>query len=155
MYRGHPNPYVRARPNLPWPPPGDDQTSRAILGKLWELAEIKAIAQSQLDHEHENLVFAVTEDCVKDIQKLEFTPVDLATHILQLDDRNYDKSLWCKKSVQPGVRIDEAALWCPCDSYVIPVRETYKSGFSGEVKYYIKLCLSPANKSVLLVSFHL
>ena len=155
MYRGHPNPYARARPDLPWPPVEDDPKSRLIPKKLWDLKQVKVIAQAQLDHENENLILAITKDCVRDIQRLELTAPDLANYILQLDDHHYDESLWCQKSMQEGVKIDAAAIWCPCDSYVLPVQEKSDSGIRVCVEYYIKFCLSPANKSVLLVSFHL
>jgi hypothetical protein len=156
MYRPHPNPYVRARPELPWRPPReDDERSREISTRLWDLRAIRAIAEAQLAQEHESLIIPVTVDCIKDLQKFTFDSQDIAAYILKLNDSHYDKSAWCKKSAQPGVTISEAALWCPCDSFVLALRESSPSGFLASVTYYIKLCLSPANKSVLLVSFHL
>lgn len=156
MTAGHPNPFVRMWPDLPWPPPDEDNDeSRAIPQKVWKLADIKAIAQAQIDRESDTLISAITDDCLEDLQKLEFTYCDIAERILQLEERHYDKSMWCMRSKGPGVKAPDEQLWFPCDAYVFTVRERVAAtGWEGIVEYYVKLCLTPSQKVIILISFH-
>jgi len=154
--RGHPNPYVRARADLPWLPPGDSDRSRAIPKTVWSLEKIHAIAQTQISQATASLILPITDKCTEDIQKLELSTNDLADRLLRLGKSNYDKSMWCRRSKQPGVKIAAEALWHPCDAYVLKVNEDIPSiRREIEIEYYFKLCLSSANKVVLLVSLHL
>lgn len=155
MHRGHPNPYVRARSGLPWPPSADDPRSQAIPTKVWQLAAIHVIAEAQLGQVDSSLIVPITDKCTTDIQKLELTTTDLAERLLRLGDANYDKSMWCLRSRQDGVKVAEEALWFPCDAYVLRLREMLSTNREVSVEYYFKLCLSPAHKVVLLVSVHL
>ncbi len=157
MNPGHPNPFVRQWPDLPWPPPTSERDdTRVIVKKVWTLADIQAIAQAQLDHEDRPLLAAINDDCVKDIQNLEFTVCDVAERVLQLEERHYDKSMWCMRSKRPGTKIPDEHLWLPCDAYQIRIKERKDStGWEGMAEYYFKLCLSPAKKILILVSIHL
>src|SRR6266702_3300190 len=110
MHRGHPNPYVRARPELPWPPSADDPRSQAIPIRVWQLIAIHAIAQAQAQQGDSCLIVPITNKCTEDIQKLELTATDLAERLLRLRDADYDKSMWCLRSRKDGVRIAEEAL---------------------------------------------
>ena len=150
----HPNPYIQARPSLPWPPSGDDANSRRIPNKLWELADIHKIATVQLAQTERNLIVPITDDCTANIQDLELTTGDLAEMLLLLKEGNYDKSMWCQGSKKPGVKVPVEALWFPCDAYGLTIVERVSTGWEGRVEYYFKLCLSPANAVVLLVSVH-
>lgn len=150
----HPNPYIQARPGLPWPPSGDDENSRRIPNKLWELADIHTIATAQLAQTERNLIVPITDNCTANIQDLELTTEDLAKRLLLLKERNYDKSMWCQRSKAPGVKVPDEALWFPCDAYGLTIVERVSTGWEGPVEYYFKLCLSPANAVVLLVSVH-
>ena len=155
MRGAHPNPYVRVRPELSWQPPGNEPRSRVINGKVWDLASIHTIAKSQVKQADSSLIVPVTDKCSQDIQKLELTNVDLAMRLLRLGDQNYVKSMWCRRSVQPGVKISQEMLWLPCDAYVLTVEERISTGWVGSIEYYFKLCLSPSSKVILLVSLHL
>lgn len=155
MQRGHPNPYVRARPDLSWRPPSEDPRSQVIPRKVWELASVHAIAEAQLRQVAASLIVPITNKCTEDIQKLELTTTDLAERLLLLSDANYDKSMWCLRSRQGGVKVSAEALWYPCDAYVLRMQELLSTNRKVEVEYYLKLCLSPANIVVLLVSIHL
>ena len=150
----HPNPYARARPELPWPPLEDDPKSRRIPNRLWKLSDIHAIAKTQIAQPEKSLIRPITDKCSEDIQDLEWTSQDLAEILLRLKDGNYDKSMWCQKSRWPGVKAPDEALWFPCDAYKLLVVERVSAGWEGPVEYYLKLCLSPANAVVLLVSVH-
>lgn len=157
MTSGHPNPFVRLWPDLPWPPPKeDDDRSRAIPRKVWELADVHGIARAQLEEETRNLLIPVTTDCAADIQKLEFSACDLATRVLHLTEHHYDRSLWCKCSKKDGVRARDEMLWLPCDAYELRLRERVATtGWEGDVEYYFKLCLTITKTVVMLVSLHL
>ena len=155
MYRGHPNPYVRARSELPWAPSADDPRSQVIPLRVWQLTDIRAIAEAQLGQPSSSLIVPITDKCNTDIQNLELTTTDLAERLLRLGDANYDKSMWCRGSRKDGVKVSDEALWFPCDAYVLKVREMVRTNWEGTVEYYLKLCLTPANKVILLVSVHL
>ena len=156
MTVGHPNPFVRQRPDLPWPPPIEcNERSLVIPKKVWKLADIRTIAQAQLDNETDTLLSAITDKCVEDLQKLEFNASDAAERVLLLEERHYDKSMWCMRSKRPGVKVPDEQLWFPCDAYVLKVRErVVVTGWEGVMEYYIKLCLTPSQKVIVLVSFH-
>ena len=103
-----------------------------------------------------NLLIPVTRKCATDIQDLEFSAVDLATRVLRLNERHYDKSMWCKRSKSEGVKVPEEMLWLPCDAYTISHRERMSvTGRECDVEYYFKLCLTPMKTVVMLVSVHL
>ena len=150
----HPNPYIQAWPGLPWPPSADDANSRRIPNKLWELADIRRIAAAQLARTERNLIVPITDDCTANIQDLELSTGDLAERLLLLKKGHYDKSMWCQRTKAPGVKVPDEALWFPCDAYGLTNVERMSTGWEGPVEYYLKLCLSPANAVVLLVSVH-
>jgi len=155
MSAGHPNPYVRLWRDLPWPPPNvDEEKSRVIRAKVWVLDEIKAIARSQLGSGG-NRIRSITDRCTKDIQNLQFTSDDLANRVLKITDDCYRNSLWCMRGHLEGIRVPWEQLWLPCDAYAIKRHEQTDSGWSGEVEYYIKLCLNPGKTALMLVSLHL
>lgn len=147
------NSYKSSRPELPWPPSQEDESSRVIRGPLWQLEDIRAIAGAQL-REGRRLV-PITRDCVGDLQKLSFELNDVARLILQLNHGHYDKSMWCMATPNEGVSISPERLWYPCDAYAIARFEKLISGWQGDVSYYLKLCLNPAGRVVLLLSTHL
>ena len=114
MISGHPNPFVRQRPDLPWPPPTEDNDrSRTISKRVWKLANVHEIAKAQLADEGLNLIIPVTSDCAADIQKLELSASGLAKRMLNLNEHHYDKSMWCKSSRKEGVKVREEMLWLP------------------------------------------
>ena len=157
MTHGHPNPFVRMWPDLPWPPPTtNDEHTQTIAKKVWKLADIKAIARAQLARETETLVTPLTESCVADLQKLEFTACDAAERILELEDHHYDKSTWCMRGVRAGIKVPDEQLWFPCDAYALRIRERLVvTRWEGYVEYYLKLSLTPTKQVILLFSFHL
>ena len=149
------NSYVRAKPHLPWAPPREeDEKSRVIREKVWTLGEFHAIAAKQVA-QGGNLVIPITDECIEDLQKLEFERPQLAMLILELREGHYDKSMWCMASRKEGVRLSEAQLWHPCDAYAITRRERVPSGWEGNVDYYLKMCLNSAGRVILLASAHL
>jgi len=146
---------MRIRPDLPWVPPGDDPQSRVLPKKVWELADVHAIARTQLAQATGNLILPITNDCTSDIQNLQLTATGLADRLLQLRDANYDKSMWCQRSKKEGVKVPDEALWFPCDAYGLHVVERVDTGWEGSVEYYFKLSLTQTKAVVLLVSVHL
>lgn len=153
----HPNEFVRLWPHLPWPPPTDhDDASWAISKQVWNLADIHSIAAAQVADESKNLVRTATRDCANNMQDLSLSPRDIAVRLLELDEHNYHKSLWCKQSHKEGVPLREEKLWLPCDAYRLRRRErTPENRWEGNVEYYFKLCLTPMKTVVMLVSIHL
>jgi hypothetical protein len=155
MNHGHANQYVRLWPWLPWQPPdAADEETQVIHRQVWKLDDFKAIAQIQIK-QGGSRIRPITDDCVKDIQKLALSPDDLAALILQLEDRDYVKSIWCARGQLEGIRLADAQIWLPCDAYVLKRRERMPSGWEGIVEYYVKLCMTPTQTVVLLVSLHL
>lgn len=146
------NSYKGEWSDLPWPPRENNAKSREIQGRRWNLKEIRAIANAHL--QEGNRMIPITDDCILDMQKLELSKDDLARLVLQLKDGDYDKSMWCKASANAGVKVREERLWYPCDAYTISRRER-RDAWEGEVAYYIKLCLSPSKRVLLLLSTHL
>lgn len=140
-------------PELPWPPNAEDDSSRVIREQLWRLEEIHEIARAQLREGHHLL--PITQDCIKDLQKLCFDANDVARLIGQLQQRDYDKSLWCLAPPNAGVVITREKLWYPCDAYTTSRTERLQSGWEGTVDYYLKLCLHPSRSLILLLSAHL
>lgn len=148
------NSYKGAWSDLPWPPSENNESSRAIRGPRWELKAVRAIAALHLKEGRR--IVPITDECGKNMQALTFTSDDVARLVLQLKDSDYDKTMWCKATANPGVKIREEKLWHPCDAYKIVRRERIASNeWEGEVAYYIKLCLNPANTVLLLLSMHL
>src|SRR5262245_26450571 len=132
MTSGHPNPFVRQWPHLPWPPPSEnDDISRAIPKQVWALNDVHGIANAQLANETGNLLVPITDRCNADVQKLEFSACDLAERVLQLTPKHYDKSMWCKRSKKEGVIVPDEQLWLPCDAYQLRVREVAITGWEG------------------------
>jgi hypothetical protein len=150
------NSYIRAKPSLPWPPDEKNENSRAIGERVWRLDDFHAIAAKQLSvGAGGNLVIPITNECIRDLQKLGLERPHLATLILDLRDHHYEKSMWCRASRREGVRILEAQLWHPCDAYAITRKERVSTGWEGNVDYYLKMCLNSAGSVVLLASAHL
>lgn len=108
-----------------------------------------------MQHLERTLILPITDKCTRDIQNLELTTTDLAERLLSLTAARYDKSMWCQRSLREGVTVVAEALWFPCDAYLLHRREMLSTGTEVEVEYYLKLCLSTAGKTVLLVSVHL
>lgn len=148
------NSYMGAWSDLPWPPSNENESSRAIGGPRWKLKDVQAIAAIHLKVGRR--VIPITDDCGKNLQELAFTSDDVARLVLQLKDSDYDKTMWCKATANPGVKIREERLWYPCDAYKYVRRERIASNeWEGDVAYYLKLCLSPSNTVLLLLSMHL
>lgn len=147
------NSYKLKWPHLPWPPSQEDEATRVLKGELWDLAEVQAVAKAQLREGHRLL--PITQDCMKDLQRLSLDVDDLARLILQLTPRDYDKSVWCLASSNEGVVTREERLWYPCDAYQITRRERMESGWEGQVDYYLKLCMHSAKSILLVLSAHL
>jgi hypothetical protein len=116
------------------------------------LDEIQSIAKAQLQ-EGRRLV-PITDDCLRDLQKLSFDLNDVARLVLQLTQGHYDKSMWCMAGAREGVILRREAQWYPCDAYAI-TRHEQITGWEGDVDYYLKLCLNSAKRAVLLLSAHL
>lgn len=151
----HANPYVRARPDLPWPPPqhGDDQEhTRFIEEKIWDLAAIKALAH-QVVKGKSSALKAITRDCRTDMQRLQIDDVYAAKLLLLLNETDhYLNSRWCHTGANVPNRPELG--WVPCDAYELPIEDEYESGETRELSYYIKICLSPSGETVVLISLH-
>lgn len=151
----HENPYVRARPELPWPPPqhGDDQIhTRLIDGKIWDLLSIRQLAQQVL-HGDASSLKAITKDCRSDMQRLQMDDKYAARLLLLLNESDhYINSRWCHTGASVPTR--PALGWVPCDAYKINVEDDYDNGETLTITYYIKFCLSPSGSMVLLISLH-
>lgn len=149
------NSWARANVNLPWPPPdSDNEQSRTIPFKVWDLDDVYRVAKACLETNSDNLIVSVTEDCGRNLQALEWEAKDVAEKLLLLPKADYQNSQWCKRSAQSGVVQKPAMQWLPCDSYVLKTLDQTKSGWTGIVEYYFKLCLSPTRKLILMVSVH-
>ena len=149
------NPWARVNAKLPWPPPeSDDEKSREIPFKVWDLADVYKVAQACLESDDDNLIIYATDDCRDDIQALEWEPRDVAERLLLLPKARYQNSQWCKRGFQPGVTKKPEAIWLPCDAYVLKTVDRTKSGWSGLIEYYFKLSLSVRGTVVLMVSAH-
>jgi hypothetical protein len=150
----HPNPYVRSRPELPWPPPSCDEDkrhTRLIAQKVWLLDDFKKLAMSCLEG-NRNAILAVTHDCSSDMQDAMLTYEDVAEIVNLLTDDDYHNSLWCMRSMREGVRCAPEALWLPCDSYVIETE--FENDSIASIKYYLKMCKSPMGTVLLMISIH-
>lgn len=151
----HPNPYVRTRSDLPWPPPqnGDDhEDSRVIAKKVWDLAVIQGLAQQVLNGKGDSLK-AITPDCIGDMQRLCIDAEYAAKLVLLLVPKDhYRNSRWCHTGAKIANRPELG--WVPCDAYCLTVEDDYESGEIRMVNYYIKLCLSPVGSVVLIISLH-
>jgi hypothetical protein len=152
----HPNPFVNARRDLPWPPPecGDNkQHTRVIPFKVWALEEVQTIAQSHIDGKVD-VIQAVTNDCIDDMQKAKMTLKEVAELLLMLERDDYENSQWCMTSPKPGVIARPEFRWLPCDAYTLIVEEEDEHEFVSQVTYYIKLCRTIAGGMLLMVSLH-
>lgn len=148
------NPYVAAKPELPWPPPqhGDEhEQSRIIERKIWDLSAVQGFAQQVLDGE-QHVLKAITTDCVGDMQRL-FIDAEYAAKLLLLlsEEDHYRNSRWCHTGATIPKRPDLG--WVPCDAYLLPVDDEYENETVTKT-YYIKLCLSPSGAMLLLISLH-
>jgi hypothetical protein len=150
----HPNPYVRLRPELPWPPPSSDEGkdhTRAIPARVWPLQKFIEIAQGHLAGK-QNTIIAVTNDCQEDMQEHLVQYDDVAEIICLLTDDDYHNSLWCKRSRRPGVQCAPEAAWLPCDAYVISIDR--EDGSESTIEYYLKMCQTTLGTVLLLISIH-
>lgn len=150
----HPNPYVRAYPTLPWPPPrnGDDQeATRLLKDKLWRLEEIQDLAQQTIDGASDTLR-AITKDCKNDMQSLQIDDEYAAQLLLLLVESDYRNSRWCHTGSNIPNRPELG--WVPCDVYRLKVCDDDDARKIRAIVYYIKLCLNPLGKMVLLISLH-
>jgi hypothetical protein len=153
---GHPNPFVNARHELPWPPPSSEpgfEATREIPFKVWDLRDIHAIAQKFLDGDS-NLLRAVTSDCITDMQEEMLSLEDVATLLRSVTEHDYLNSRWCMTSARPGVTARPELRWLPCDAYEVR-REIFKSGVAYKKKYYVKVCRAINGSMLLIVSMHL
>ena len=149
----HPNPFVRGKSELPWGPPDlNDEASRLIPFQVWDLEQIKAVAENYLAVE--TGLFAVTDKCGYDIQNLGWTLSDVATRVMLLRPEDYDKSIWCQKSTR-GIKCDPATLWLPCDAYSLKREEFIPSmGRTTSLELYLKMSLNSSGTGLLFVSVH-
>lgn len=150
------NPWAQSNAKLPWlPPESNDEKSREIPFKVWDLADVFKVAQACLETDDDNLIVYATDDCRNNIQALEWEARDVAEKLLLLLPKGrYQNSQWCKRSYQPGVTQKPEAVWMPCDAYALKIVDSNASGWSGLIKYYFKLCLSVRGTVVLMVSAH-
>lgn len=156
--QAHPNPYVRVRADLPWPPPtnGDsaqDEASRRIPTKVWMLDEIKQLV-GQYTAGDENAITVITKDCASDMQKHGLEKADLAQFVSLLDENKYLNSAWCMASKRPGVKTSEEARWYPCDAYCLEVTRELDDATTLENKFYIKMCKTATGRMLLIASMH-
>lgn len=152
----HPNPFVNMRRELPWPPPqaGDGfEHTREISFQIWDLDEIQTIARSCIDGV-QNAIFAITKDCILDMQQEKLTNKDVAELLLLLEPDDYVNSRWCMSSPRPGVTARPELRWFPCDAYTLPIQEEDEYGVASEKKYYIKVSRNIAGKMLLMISMH-
>lgn len=150
----HPNPYVRARPALPWPPPSSEEgqeASRVIGNKIWDLATVQDLAEKVLGGD-KNSLRAVTRDCRLDMTKLNIDDEYAANLLLLLIDTDYKNSQWCNTGTNVPNRPE--LCWVPCDAYELSVRDADQNGQVKTTIYYIKLCINPLGVMVLLISLH-
>jgi len=153
---GHPNPFVRQRNELPWPPPSSEpgqEESRVIPFQVWQLTDIQTIAQKYLDGE-DSLIHQATPRCLDDMQKEKLELGDVARLLLRLESDDYLNSRWCMAGSRPGVKMRPDALWLPCDAYCLLVETENESGTCVEKKYYIKVCRTATGTMLLIVSMH-
>lgn len=153
---GHPNPFVNMRGDLPWPPPTtgpDSAHTRAIPFRVWELVDIQTIAQRFLDGDT-SLIYAVTSDCIEDMQREKLALENVAELLLLLEVDDYVNSQWCMTSARPGVRARPELRWLPCDAYCLPLEEEDENGEVDDKKYYIKVCRTASGAMLLVVSMH-
>lgn len=149
----HPNPFVRLRPSLPWPPPCADEgaeATREILFQVWKLQDIRLLAQQVLDGTG-TPIKAITQGCIDDMQAEYLNAEDAARIILSLTEAQYLNSQWCKTG-NGGTGRPELS-WAPCDAYIAEVPENKSSGIVA-VDYYIKLCLNSMGNLIMLISLH-
>lgn len=153
---GHPNPFVNARRDLPWPPPStapDSEHTREIPFQVWDLNDIQTISQNFLDGDT-SLLRAVTSDCLDDMQREKLALENVAELLLLLQIDDYINSRWCMTSANPGVRARPELRWLPCDAYCLPLEEEDEAGVVRDKKYYIKVCRTVTGTMLLIVSMH-
>jgi hypothetical protein len=152
----HPNPFVNARRELPWPPPdaqlGRDQT-RIIPFKVWDLEELQTLASGHLSG-IPNVISAVTRDCFTDLQNEKLTLDDVADIILLLEPEHYHNSWWCMASRKAGITARPELQWFPCDAYKVTVELEDEHECVYDRTYYIKLCRTIGGTMLLIVSLH-
>jgi hypothetical protein len=156
--QGHPNAFMRVRPDLPWPPPesgeGARETATRRIGfKVWRLDEIQDLAKRFCDGD-DTAVNVITDNCSLDMQRLSLDKSDVSNFILRLLDNHYVNSAWCRASSRPGVRVAEESRWYPCDAYCISIDTVKSEAEIIPIKYYIKMCKSATGKMLLIISMH-
>lgn len=150
----HPNPYVRLRPDLPWPPPSSSEgqsASRIIKDRVWLLQDFIDVAQRCLAGT-EGLIHAVTKVCQEDMSANFLQYPDVAEIICLLTDDDYENSQWCQRSARQGVKCAPEAVWLPCDAYVISIAS--EDEYEEPITYYIKMCRGTGANVLLLLSTH-
>jgi hypothetical protein len=120
---------------------------------LWPLAEVQGIANEQLREGRR--VIPITQDCMKDLQKLSLDVNGISRLLLQLREKHYENSMWCLATPNQGVTVRSERLWYPCDAYTFSQAERLESGWTGQVNYYFKFCAHNAKSLILLLSAHL
>ncbi len=153
------NGFVRADARLPWPPPSSavgHEKTRLIPFQIWNLAELKELAQKQLAlaADEDDVLVAVTSQCSEDMQNEELSHDDVAQMVVDLLPEDYVNSSWCEKSAFPSVKVHPDALWVPCDAYAMPTVSIDKYGREIHKTYYLKMCKSLTGTVLLLVSVH-
>lgn len=149
----HPNPFVRLRPSLPWPPPCADEgaeATREIPFQVWKLEDIRLLAQQVLDGTG-TPIKAITTGCINDMQAEQLDAEDAARLIISLTDDQYVNSQWCKTG-NGGTGRPELS-WAPCDAYIAEIPEDRNSGIPA-VEYYVKLSLNSMGNLIMLISLH-
>lgn len=150
----HLNPYVRFRPELPWPPPScdkDKRHTRVIADKIWSLDQFKTIAAKCIAGTP-NSIIAITKNCEDDMQNHMLRYEDVADIIGLLTDDDYENSLWCMRSKRNGTQCAPESLWMPCDSYVIEIELEDEPDES--ITYYLKMCQNITGTVLLMISTH-
>lgn len=132
--------------NLNLQPPASDSPSddeRKIQGgPLYPLSEVQDNVREY------GRIFLVTRDCRRDVEnRLGWSTDDVGQLVLELSDRDYRNSEWCKSSI---------SKWLPCDAYTIRRSEHINaSGISVNCEYYLKFAIGPDGTALLFVSCHL
>jgi len=153
---GHPNPFVNARNELPWPPPtnGEEfQSTRKIDFQVWDLDEIQTLAKRFLEGET-GVIRAVTSDCIHDMQEEKIGLDFAADLLLMLEPDHYLNSQWCTTGGRASVKCRPELRWVPCDAYCLPCEIDCEDGRTIEKKYYLKLARAVTGTMLLLVSLH-
>lgn len=152
------NPYLSRISDLPSPPPVDDadRKDRHIRDSpIWDLDELIAIA---LRDPENGTVRMVTDKADRNYEQLLENGFDLDDALQQLAKRpRFRSAFWCKTSPSKDDRGQPrgTGVWIPCDAYEVECGFVHPhTGYSGTVKYYLKMCRGLDGCAVLFVSLH-